>query len=55
MSGKRPSFTVQRSLGGIYAPSFQTKASIIPSVDGNNFGIIPSTCMVGSASIFKLD
>ena len=54
MSGKRPSSSgVQRSVGGVYVPSFQTKALMVPSVGGNNFGIIPPDCMVGLASTFR--
>ena len=43
---------VQRSMGRIYMPSFQTKGLMVLLVSGNNFGIIPPNCMAGLASMF---
>lgn len=37
---------------GILVPSFQTKALIVPPVDGDNCRIFPPNCMVGLSSIF---
>ena len=44
---------VQRRVGGVDVPSFQTKALMVPPVAGNNLGIIPPDCMVGLASTFR--
>ena len=53
MSGKRPpSSRFKGALGGVYVPSFQTKALMVSPVGGNNFGIIPLNSMVALASMF---
>ena len=41
----------QRSVGGIYVPSFKTKALMVPPVGGSNLKIIPRSCMIGLTSL----
>ena len=54
MTGERPrSSLFKESVGGVYVPGFQTKALMVPPVDGNNFGIIPSNCIVDLAGMFR--
>ena len=53
MSGKEAAIImVQRSVGGVYVPSFQKGALMVPPLVGN-FELIPANCMVGLASMFR--
>ena len=54
MSGERlPSLRVQRNVGLVYVPSFQTKALMIPTIGSKYFRIIPSSCIDGLEGMFQ--
>lgn len=40
-------------MGSLYVPSFQTNALMVQPAGGNNFGIVPPSCIVGLASMFQ--
>ena len=54
VTGDRPQSSLfKESVSGVDVPGFQTKALIVPPVGGNNFGIIPSNCIVDLAGMLR--